>query len=115
MTFERFLQESGPGLDLVWRKYRRRSSRHRVNARLLELGLEGYRDYLERIRSDAKEAALLPDLLRVTVSRFFREQKQWLELKDHVLPELIATISGVRPLSIWSAGCCGGEEPFTLA
>ncbi|MBI2355452.1 MAG: chemotaxis protein CheR [Deltaproteobacteria bacterium] len=115
MTFDRFLQEACPGLGLVWRKYRRRSSRHRVDARLLELGLEGYRDYLERIRSDAQEAALLPDLMRVTVSRFFREQKQWLELKDHVLPELIATISGVRPLSIWSAGCCGGEEPFTLA
>lgn len=115
MTFDRFLQEACPDLDLVWRKYRRRSSRHRVDARRVELGLEGYRDYLERIRSDAQEAALLPDLMRVTVSRFFREQKQWLELKEHVLPELIATIPGVRALSIWSAGCCGGEEPFTLA
>lgn len=115
MTFDRFLQEACPGLDLVWRKYRRRSARHRVDARLVELGLDGYDGYLERIRSDAQEAALLPDLMRVTVSRFFREQKQWLELKDRLLPGLIATISGVRPLRTWSAGCCGGEEPYTLA
>jgi len=115
VTFYRFLQEACPGLDLEWRKYRRRSSRHRVDARLRELGFESYRNYLEHICTDAQEAALLPDLMRVTVSRFFRERKQWLELKDHVLPGLIATISGVRHLSIWSAGCCGGEEPFTLA
>ena len=115
MTFDRFLQNACPGLDLEWRKYRRRSARHRVDARLQKLGFEDYRDYLGRIRSDAQEAALLPDLMRVTVSRFFREQKQWLELKEHVLPELITTISGLKPLRIWSAGCCGGEEPFTLA
>jgi len=115
VTFDRFLQEVCQGLDLEWRKYRRRSSRHRVDARLRELGLESYRDYLERIRTDAQAAALLPDLMRVTVSRFFRGQKHWLELKEYVLPGLIATVSGVRPLRIWSAGCCGGEEPFTLA
>lgn len=115
MTFDRFLQEACPGLDLVWRKYRRRSARHRVDARLGELGLDSYDDYLERIRCDSQEAALLADLMRVTVSRFFREQNQWLYLKDHVLPCLIATISATATLRAWSAGCCGGEEPFSLA
>lgn len=115
MSFDRFLQEVCPGLDLVWRKYRRRSAKHRVDARLGELGLDDYDDYTERIRSDAHEAALLADLMRITVSRFFREQNQWLYLKDHVLPCPIATISATTTLRAWSAGCCGGEEPFTLA
>lgn len=115
MTFDRFLQEACPGLDLVWRKYRRRSARHRVDARLAELGLDAYDEYLERIRRDAREAVLLADLMRVTVSRFFREQSQWRYLKDHVLPVLTATRSGAGILRAWSAGCCGGEEPFTLA
>ena len=79
------------------------------------MGLASYRGYLELVRTDAREAALLPDLMRVTVSRYFREQKQWWALKDHIVPGLMAAISGEGTLRAWSAGCCGGEEPFTLA
>lgn len=115
MTFDRFLQEACPVLDLEWHKYRRRSARHRVDARLRELGIDSYSDYLELLRSDTREAALLPDLMRVTVSRFFREEKEWQELADHILPGLMAEHPGAGRLRAWSAGCCGGEEPFTLA
>lgn len=115
MTFDRFLREACPPLDLAWRKYRRRSARHRVDERLRALGIAGYLDYLELLRADAREAAQLPDLMRVTVTRFFREEKEWRELKDRILPSLLAEVSGAGKLRAWSAGCCGGEEPFTLA
>ena len=52
MTFDRFLREACPGLDLEWRKYRRRSVGHRVAARLAESGLGAYRDYLENRRGE---------------------------------------------------------------
>lgn len=115
LTFDQFLQEACPILDLEWRKYRRRSARHRVDARMKKLGLLSYQDYLAHVRSSAEEAAQLPDLMRVTISRFFREQKQWWVLRDDVVPGMLATLSVPRTLRAWSAGCCGGEEPFTLA
>jgi len=115
LTFDRFLQEACPGLDLRWRKYRRRSARHRVDRRIAELGVDGYGDYLHLIRNNAEEAALLPDLMLVTVTRFFREAKAWQQLKDRVLPGLMADRGAERRLLAWSAGCCGGEEPLSLA
>jgi chemotaxis methyl-accepting protein methylase len=115
MTFDEFLKAACPPLDLEWRKYRRRAARHRVEARLLELGLDGFAGYLERLRCDPTEAAGLADRMRVTVSRFFRERQLWDGLFQAVLPTLLRERSPADPLRLWSAGCCGGEEPYTLA
>lgn len=115
MTFDEFLKAACPPLDLEWRKYRRRAARHRVEARLRELGLDGFAGYLERLRCDPAEAAGLADRMRVTVSRFFRERQLWAGLFRTVLPALLQERSPTDPLRLWSVGCCGGEEPYTLA
>ena len=115
MTFDRFLQEAALLEGLAWRKYRRRSARHRVELRINELGLNGFDAYLDLLRSDPKETSGLADLMRVTVSRFFREREEWRTLVDKVLPALLAGKTDTEPCRVWSAGCCGGEEPYTLA
>ena len=115
MTFDRFLQEAALRGGLAWRKYRRRSARHRVELRIKELGLDGFDAYLDLLRSDPEETAGLADLMRVTVSRFFREREQWRTLADTVLPALLAGKRDAAAFRAWSAGCCGGEEPYTLA
>ena len=81
----------------------------------MELGLDGFDAYLDLLRSEPKETAGLADLMRVTVSRFFREREQWRILADKILPTLLAGEKGVDVIRAWSAGCCGGEEPYTLA
>lgn len=115
VTFDRFLQEAALLEGLAWRKYRRRSARHRVELRIRELGLDGFDAYLDRLRSDPAETSGLADLMRVTVSRFFREREQWRTLADTVLPALLAAKTDEKARRAWSAGCCGGEEPYTLA
>ncbi len=115
MQFDEFLQQACPALDLQWRKYRRRAARHRIDQRLRELGLAGYEDYLALLRADPLEAAALPETMLVTVSRFFRERERWEILARQVLPRLLAGKAAGEPLRSWSAGCCGGEEPYTLA
>lgn len=115
MNFDDFLKKACPPLNLDWRKYRRRSARHRVNDRIKELGLRGYASYLERLRADPAEAEMLPDVMPVTVSRFFREEDRWVKLKEEILPQLLKNCPGNRSVRAWSVGCCGGEEPFTLA
>lgn len=114
MDFDRFLKEAAPPLGLDWRKYRRRSARHRVEARMRGLGIADFSRYLELIRSDAAEAAALPDLMRVTVSRFFREHACWDALSRQVLPGMLRG-RAEGEFRVWSAGCCGGEEPYSLA
>jgi len=54
--------------------------------------------------------------LTVGETMFFREKKTLKALEEKVFPELIASKSrGVRSLRIWSAACCTGEEPYTIA
>ncbi|MBW2478017.1 MAG: chemotaxis protein CheR [Deltaproteobacteria bacterium] len=115
MDFDQFLKQACPPQDLIWRKYRRRAARHRVQARIKELGLPGLPAYLERLRSDPQEGVALANLMRITVSRFFRDRPSWEALGQSVLPNLLEKKAAGQPLRIWSAGCCGGEEPYTLA
>lgn len=115
MTYDQFLREACPGLELNWRKYRRRSARRRVEGRMAELGIEDFGSYLSQLRDDPEEALGLPDLMRVTVSRFLREKKAWDELASVALPSVLAGKPAGDTLRAWSAGCCGGEEPYSLA
>lgn len=113
MHFDAFLQAACRGRDLDWRKYRR-ASRRKVLDRIYALGLKGYGEYLRYLETHPQEAAELPNLLRVTVSRFFRERKRWQELAERVFPQLIASTAS-RDLHALSLGSCGGEEPYSLA
>lgn len=115
MRFDQFLKEICPRLDLEWRKYRRRDARRRVERRMAELGLPDYAAYLEYLLAHRAEARSLPERMRVTVSRFFREYPRWQTLSERVLPRLIADTPKGGTLRMWSAGCCGGEEPYSLA
>lgn len=115
MRYHEFLKRVCPPHELAWRKYRRREARRRIEARIQVLGLADYAAYLERLQNDPVETAGLAERMRVTVSRFFREQERWQQLAQVVIPQLLAAKPGKEPFRIWSAGCCGGEEPYTLA
>jgi chemotaxis methyl-accepting protein methylase len=115
MHFDAFLQRACPPLDLDWRKYRRRAARHRVQQRMTDLGLSQFEDYLATLANDPAEAAGLAELMVVTVSRFFREAPLWASLQNRLLPQLLAAGTGRSCLRVWSVGCAGGEEPYSLA
>jgi chemotaxis protein methyltransferase CheR len=54
--------------------------------------------------------------LTVGETYFFRDQRSFEILGEQVLPELMRARSGAeKRLRIWSAGCCTGEEPYSIA
>lgn len=57
----------------------------------------------------------LATIITNTESYFFRDQGQFLLLKNHLLPDLIKRKKAQKHLRIWSAGCSTGEEPYSLA
>ena len=74
--------------------------------------------YLEALDGDGGELERqrLLDGVTVQETHFFRNTPQMEALRRRVLPELLRRAAGRdRPLTIWSAGCSTGEEPYTLA
>ena len=114
-----FLQWSLPRLHLRWPGFRkvRRPVYKRVNRRLQELrlpSLEAYRGYLE---DHPSEWATLDTLCWINISRFYRDRSVFQHLANEILPQLAQRVIArrEREMLCWSAGCAGGEEPYTLS
>ena len=59
---------------------------------------------------------LLASHLTVGETYFFRERNIFEILATHILPEVVRYRRGTDTyLRIWSAGCCTGEEPYSIA
>jgi chemotaxis protein methyltransferase CheR len=115
----RFLQWALPRLRLHWPGFRRVRGIvcKRVARRLRALGLadlDAYRGLLERTPA---EWSALEALCAIPVSRFWRDRAVFAALERVVLPELAraAHAAGRATLDCWSAGCAGGEEPWSIA
>jgi chemotaxis protein methyltransferase CheR len=114
-----FLQWCLPRLHLRWPGFRkvRRQVYKRINRRLQQLQLpniDAYRDYLE---DHPAEWATLETSCWISISRFYRDRSVFQYLESDVLPQLAQCVAAGQgqELRCWSAGCAGGEEPYTLA
>ncbi len=84
-----------------------------------ELGFEDVAACVDRLLSappTAMQIDVLASHLTVGETYFFREKKTFDVLAADILPELIRPRRGrEQRLRIWSAACCTGEEPYSLA
>ncbi|MGR9045042.1 MAG: CheR family methyltransferase [Gammaproteobacteria bacterium] len=84
-----------------------------------ELGFPDPESYISRLVSEPAGRTTIETLagyLTVGETYFFREPRSFEALETQVLPELIKTRRNqAKRLRIWSAGCCSGEEPYSIA
>ncbi len=113
------LQWMLPLLHMRWTGFRRVRKQvcKRLSRRLRELGLRSATDYRRYLEANPQEWAVADSLLRVTISRFYRDRGMFAYLGNVVLPGLgaKAMAAGRKELLAWSAGCASGEEPYSLA
>ncbi len=75
--------------------------------------LPAYLDYLSKNRDESK---VLLNSLNIRYSEFFRAPLAFAILEHVILPGLIADKrSGASEIRIWSAGCAGGQEAYSVA
>ncbi len=87
--------------------------------RVHALTLPGSEEFAQLLAQDGaagrRERELLITQFTTGESYFFRDQGQFDLIGQKLLPELIERRAKERTLRIWSAGCAGGEEPYSLA
>jgi chemotaxis protein methyltransferase CheR len=89
----------------------------RLVKRLRNLRLSSYkqyRDYLFSTRGMEAELPHLIDAVTTNKTEFFREGEHFEFLAEEILPEWTKASPSGR-ITLWSAGCSTGEEPYTAA
>jgi len=87
---------------------------NRLRKRVITHQYKSFGEYFRAIQRDTNNDEIVHMINAITtnVSSFFREPKQFEVLTNEILP--LYRKSGKR-LTIWSAGCSTGEEPYTIA
>ncbi|MCP4352389.1 MAG: hypothetical protein GY795_43575 [Desulfobacterales bacterium] len=91
------------------------SLRRGISDMMSEKGIDSPDIYLDILIHNQDEFFKLLNLLTVNETYFFREPAHIKLFSEHLVPELLKTLTPGRKLNILSAGCSTGEEPYSLA
>lgn len=111
-TYEEFIKAFHPksGLDLKF--YKQNQMQRRILSFMNSHGHPTYPEFLKALGVDPILYDAFFKHLTINVSQFFRDANQWKTLRETIIPLLLQS---KNPLKLWSAGCSGGQEPYSLA
>jgi len=111
-TYEDFVKAFHPksGLDLKF--YKQNQMQRRILSFMNSHGHSAYDPFLKALNADPILYDAFFKHLTINVSQFFRDAAQWKTLRETIIPLLLQS---KNPLKLWSAGCSGGQEPYSLA
>lgn len=94
-----------------FRKYAESSLRRRVSWAMRKLNMDSIEQLQNHIMRHPHNFTELLQYITVPVSSMFRDPEYFLALRNYVVP-ILKTYSSLK---IWVAGCCAGEEAYSLA
>ncbi|MDD3394531.1 MAG: protein-glutamate O-methyltransferase CheR [Anaerotignum sp.] len=88
----------------------------RLNSTLFSMGFAEYSEYVDYIltKSTEKDIEVLLNKLTTNYTYFMREKAHFDYFSNTILPFLVKNKKD-KVLSVWSAGCSTGQEPYTLS
>ena len=95
--------------------YKPSTLRRRIQRRISVHDLATPVAYESFVRKNPQELDLLFKELLIGVTSFFRDPEVWHELKQSVVPALLARAPESSRLRAWVVGCSTGEEAYSLA
>ena len=102
------------GLDLS--RYKESYLQRRLLVRVRALRLAGIEAYARYLRRHPEELGRLQRALSIKVTSFFRNRSCFEFLEERIVPDLLRRSASRRKrVTVWSAGCATGEEPYSLA
>lgn len=91
--------------------YRDEYLRRRLSIRLRATGTFTFSKYLNYLKKNPTEFDNILNDLTINFTTFFRDRDVYDYLEKSLLPLLFKS----KEVTIWSAGCATGEEPYSLA
>jgi chemotaxis methyl-accepting protein methylase len=114
-AFDNLIEKIKEARGIDFSSYHRGILKRRLALRLDATNSDSYVKYLKVLAADPNEYDRLFDELTINVSEFFRDVEMWGKLKN-IIGRLAADKKGrAEPVTIWSAACSGGEEPYSIA
>lgn len=88
----------------------------RLSNTIITMGYSSFTEYIDHVTSSKNPTDLEVMLNKLTTNYtyFMREEAHFNFFRDTILPYLLSTKKN-KVLSIWSAGCSSGEEPYTIS
>ena len=113
--FKRLVQfiKAGYGIDLT---QKRQLITGRLSPTIRKKGYSDFSSFVDHIlkEKDPDEITMLLNKLTTNYTFFMREQDHLDYFSKQIIPALVARHRKDKNLSIWSAGCSSGEEPYNL-
>lgn len=108
----RFVQNNY-GIDLSKKK---QLIMGRLSNTIVSMGFTDFQHYVDHIirKQNPEDIELMINKLTTNYTYFMREKEHFEFFTNTILPYLMQ-IKKNRVLSIWSAGCSSGEEPYTIS
>ncbi|MBN2080747.1 protein-glutamate O-methyltransferase CheR [bacterium] len=98
------------GIDLA--QYKQNQMRRRINMTIKQTGHNTYCSFLDYAKANENVYRKFIDRITINVSEFIRNPEKFTILETNYLRPML---KGNPNLTIWSAGCSTGEEPYSLA
>jgi chemotaxis protein methyltransferase CheR len=87
----------------------------RVSRRMMAGAAPGCCAYLRLLLHEGGELDALIGELTIGETYFFRQREHFELLRTAILPDLLQRKQTERSISIWSAGCATGAEPYSIS
>lgn len=105
--------QSTYGIDLT---KKRQLITGRLSASIRQRGYSSFSEFVDHLltHKDNEEVTLVLNKLTTNYTFFMREQDHLDYFYNNIIPELVRRHERDKVLSIWSAGCSSGEEPYNI-
>ncbi len=93
--------------------YKERQMKRRIESLISRKGFKGFEDFYKGMKQDEALLRTFVGYLTINVSQFYRNPQQWENFEKEIIPYLRKNYGD--NLTIWSAACSTGDEPYTIA
>lgn len=95
--------------------YKKPTITRRLAKTMGEKGFKTVREYYEYLINHPEDASLLGKEFLINVTKFFRDQEAFEELKTKIIPSIFSGKKSHDVIKIWVVACSTGEEAYTIA